>query len=200
MKGRPTSQQVKALTALYRPPDPGNERAPAAGDSRGAGKPAGKQTIQKHLSTQTGVDLLLDRLEGVRKAGSGWIAKCPAHDDRKPSLSIAEGSDGTVLIKCFGGCGAGDIVAAIGLELGDLFPRRFDASLSSDAKRKLSQETRISRQWAALGSVLPELAVIEVAARQVAAGEPLATADAQRVSTALDRIHRTRMAVQEGIR
>lgn len=146
------------------------------------------------------VQTLLDRLEGVRKAGGkGWTARCPAHDDKRPSLSIAEGDDGRVLLHCFGGCGAGDIVAAIGLELGDLFPRRFDASLSSEARRKLSQETRVSRQWAALGAVLPELAVIEAAAAQVAAGEPLRPPDAQRVSSALDRIHRARLAVQEGL-
>lgn len=189
--------QMAALTALYRPPDPGNERAPAARDSRGARKSAGEARF--HVQDAS-AGPLLQRLECVRKTGAGWIARCPAHDDKRPSLSIAEGDDGTVLVKCFSGCGAADVVHAVGLELGDLFPRRFDANLSSDAKRKLSQETRIARQWAALGSVLPELAVIEVAARQVAAGEPLATADAQRVSTALDRIHRTRMAVQEGIR
>lgn len=68
---------------------------------------------------------LLDRLQGVRQSGPGrWLAKCPAHEDRSPSLSVRELDDGTALIKCFGGCGAADVLAAVGLELKDLFPRR----------------------------------------------------------------------------
>ena len=46
----------------------------------------------------------LDRLEGVRKAGNGYKARCPAHDDRNPSLSVAEGDGGKVLVTCFAGC------------------------------------------------------------------------------------------------
>lgn len=68
---------------------------------------------------------LIERLDGVRRTGDGrWIARCPAHDDRSPSLSIRETSDGTTLIRCHAGCGAADIVDAIGMHLRDLFPRR----------------------------------------------------------------------------
>ena len=42
----------------------------------------------------------LDRLEGVRKVGDGYKARCPAHDDKNPSLSITEGAGGKVLVKC----------------------------------------------------------------------------------------------------
>jgi putative DNA primase/helicase len=41
---------------------------------------------------------------GGRKAGNGWIARCPAHDDRKPSLSLRDSSSGLVLVRCFAGC------------------------------------------------------------------------------------------------
>jgi len=41
---------------------------------------------------------------GGRKAGAGWIARCPAHDDRDPSLSISTGKDGKVLLRCHAGC------------------------------------------------------------------------------------------------
>ncbi len=41
---------------------------------------------------------------GGRKSGSGWIAPCPAHDDKHPSLSISESTDGTVLVYCHAGC------------------------------------------------------------------------------------------------
>ena len=67
------------------------------------------------------VDKILARLDGVKRTQKGWIARCPAHDDRNPSLSIARGDDGRVLMRCWAGCSALDIVQSIGLDLGDLF-------------------------------------------------------------------------------
>lgn len=68
---------------------------------------------------------LLDRLDGVRSTGPGrWLAKCPAHEDRSPSLSIRELNDGRTLINCFAGCGAIDVLDALGLEWSALFPER----------------------------------------------------------------------------
>jgi hypothetical protein len=51
-----------------------------------------------------------------------FVAKCPAHEDRLPSLSVAEGSDRRALLYCHTGCEPGDIADALGLRLGDLFP------------------------------------------------------------------------------
>jgi hypothetical protein len=71
------------------------------------------------------VDKVLATLERVRHKGGGkWDACCPAHDDRNPSLSIAEGDNGAVLLKCFAGCETAAVVAAMGLEMSDLFPPR----------------------------------------------------------------------------
>ena len=47
----------------------------------------------------------LDRLEGVRKSGTGYKARCPAHDDRNPSLSVTEGAGGKVLVTCHAASG-----------------------------------------------------------------------------------------------
>ncbi len=55
------------------------------------------------------------------KTSSGWQAKCPGHDDKNASLSISEGSDGRVLLKCHAGCGFKDIVNVMGLKISDLF-------------------------------------------------------------------------------
>jgi Domain of unknown function (DUF6371) len=41
---------------------------------------------------------------GGRRSGSGYVAKCPAHDDRTPSLSLADGDDGKLLWSCHAGC------------------------------------------------------------------------------------------------
>lgn len=68
-------------------------------------------------------DELAARLDG-RKAGNGWSAKCPAHEDRNASLSVAEGQDGCVLLKCHAGCASDAVVAAIGIRMADLFPPR----------------------------------------------------------------------------
>lgn len=67
----------------------------------------------------------LARLDAVRQRGAGrWVARCPAHDDRTPSLSVAEAASGTVLIKCFAGCATVDVLAAIGLTFRDVLPDR----------------------------------------------------------------------------
>lgn len=68
---------------------------------------------------------LLDRLHGVRETGPDrWIARCPAHEDGSPSLSIRETDDGCVLLHCFGGCDSGSVLGAVGLEFRDLYPPR----------------------------------------------------------------------------
>lgn len=59
----------------------------------------------------------------MKQTSSGkWLARCPAHDDKHPSLSVAEADDGRVLVKCWSGCGAAEVVAAVGMSFSDLFP------------------------------------------------------------------------------
>jgi hypothetical protein len=71
------------------------------------------------------VDALITRLGKLKKTGKDkWIACCPAHEDRSPSLSVKETADGTVLVKCFAGCSVDDICGAIGIEVSELFPPR----------------------------------------------------------------------------
>ena len=49
---------------------------------------------------------------GGRKAGAAWMARCPAHDDREPSLAITDARDGKVLVCCHAGCSQQDVIAA----------------------------------------------------------------------------------------
>ena len=66
------------------------------------------------------VEVLLGRLEGVRPAGpNSWVARCPAHDDRDPSLSVSV-KEGRVLIHCFAGCAPDEVLGAVGLTWRDL--------------------------------------------------------------------------------
>ena len=71
---------------------------------------------------------LLNRLQKVRRSNSkngeaSYIASCPCHKDNHPSLAITQKQDGVILLHCFSqGCSPAEITAALGLELGDLFP------------------------------------------------------------------------------
>ena len=68
---------------------------------------------------------LIDALDAVRQTGPNrWIAKCPAHDDRSPSLAVSECDDGRVLVHCFAGCEPEDVLKAIGLTFSDVMPER----------------------------------------------------------------------------
>lgn len=68
------------------------------------------------------VQRLLERLPSAKPARRGWMALCPAHKDTRPSLSIASGSGGRVLVKCFAGCETAAVMEALGLGLEDLMP------------------------------------------------------------------------------
>ena len=66
---------------------------------------------------------ILTAFSGVKKSGSGWTAKCPAHEDHRASLSIGQGDDGRWLLKCHAGCDVDAILAEVHLEVRDLFPK-----------------------------------------------------------------------------
>jgi hypothetical protein len=52
----------------------------------------------------------LARALGGRRSGRTWLARCPAHDDREPSLAIRDGDDGHVLVHCHAGCDQKDVI------------------------------------------------------------------------------------------
>jgi 5S rRNA maturation endonuclease (ribonuclease M5) len=65
-------------------------------------------------------ELVLPRLESVKKSGAGFMARCPAHDDGTASLSIGPGRDQPVILHCHAGCHADDILARLDLTWADL--------------------------------------------------------------------------------
>lgn len=87
------------------------------------------------------MNLILARLENVRPSANGWTARCPAHDDNNPSLSIREAEDGKILIRCWAGCPTEAVMTALGLSMRDLFP----AGTSTPVRR----QTKAERQEAA---------------------------------------------------
>lgn len=122
------------------------------------------------------------RLDHARRTGAGrWIARCPAHEDRAPSLSIRELDDGRTLIHCFGGCSVDSIVGALGLEIADLFPER--RSHDPVPARRYSVHPAD-----ALACLSHEACVVLIAGRDIAAGASLPEADLERLSLATQRI------------
>ena len=66
------------------------------------------------------INELLAKLEKGKRNGSGWQAACPAHEDDVPSLSLAEGDDGRILLYCHAGCTFDSIISVLGLTAKDL--------------------------------------------------------------------------------
>ena len=98
----------------------------------------------------TPLDKVLDRLRtgspsSPRRAGRGWVTRCPVHDDRAPSLSITEAGDGRVLIHCHAGCATDAVLASVGLGFEDLFPEKRIRARSPRRRRNIAQAARRGR-------------------------------------------------------
>lgn len=83
-------------------------------------------------------------LTGARNNGERWMARCPAHEDRSPSLSIAEGADGRVLLHCHAGCSVEAIAAAVGVAVSALFADEL-RSVEGCTLDSLARHTGIAR-------------------------------------------------------
>jgi len=120
------------------------------------------------------------RLEGVRSTGQDkWIARCPAHEDKTPSLAIREVDD-RILIHCFAGCSPHEIVSVIGLELSDLFPE------SREPHKPLSRPFPASD---ILRCISFESLFLNICAVHLKNGEQLSESDYDRLNISQRRIH-----------
>lgn len=134
--------------------------------------------------------VLLDRLERVKQTGlARWLGRCPAHPDKSPSLSIRELDDGRVLVNCFAGCGAIDVLDALGLEWGALFPP--NGSRVTDLPQTHS---RISPRDL-LEIVSEEVSVTAIIAADLLEKRSISETDWQRLAQAAARIGRARDSV-----
>jgi hypothetical protein len=134
----------------------------------------------------TPIEQLLSRLAKVKGRNGSWTARCPAHEDRGPSLSIREKEDGRILLHCHAGCDVFQVVHSVGLDLGDLFPpdeKRRDypvhglpavkpAFYASDLLRIISFETL----------------VVAICAYDMSQGKRLAEGDRERLKVSQQRI------------
>lgn len=70
----------------------------------------------------TPIELILSKLPAAKRHGAGWMARCPAHEDGRASLSIGVGDDGRALMHCHAGCTPEAIVDVLGLKMAALMP------------------------------------------------------------------------------
>ena len=127
-------------------------------------------------------EVLISRLEGVRQTGPDrWLARCPAHADKSPSLSIRELPDGRALVHCFAGCPTNDVLAAVGLELAALFPERLEGHHYPPDRRPLPALD-------VLRALYGETLIIQVAAHEIRKNGALQDADLARLDQAAERI------------
>lgn len=81
------------------------------------------------------LDEVLKRFPDAESSGGSWRARCPAHEDRNPSLSISQGDGGRVLLICRAGCRTENVCREAGLTMADLFP----ASTSTEMREPLGK-------------------------------------------------------------
>ena len=89
------------------------------------------------------VDEFLDRLDDAKPVGDGqWLARCPGHDDRRPSLAVGLGNDERVLLNCYAGCTSEEIVHAMNLTLADLFVGQREGAVGRKSTTSKSEPRR----------------------------------------------------------
>jgi hypothetical protein len=132
------------------------------------------------MSAVSAATRILDRLERVRETAPGrWLARCPAHPDRSPSLSVRELDDGRVLLHDFGGCDASAVLSALGLEMSDLFDKPL-GNLRPSRSRIPARDL--------LEIISEETSVVAIVAADLIGKKAVTEADWQRLAKAASRI------------
>ncbi len=128
------------------------------------------------------IDNVISRFDKVKPTGNGkWLACCPAHPDKSPSLAIKQTDDGKILIHCFSGCQVSDIVSAVGLELSDLMPE-------NPSYQKGTKPPRFNK-YELFDRLAFEAIILSMGIRQLLAKEDLSPEDLSRVLLAENTIN-----------
>ncbi len=128
------------------------------------------------------IDDMLNRLDRVKETGKGqFIARCPAHDDRSPSLAIKDHDDGRVLIHCFAGCETEDVLTAIGMTFSNIMPERIGTEHRYKPIRFNARQV--------LECVSHEVTVVCLLAEKIECDKSLTDSDNERLTLAARRIN-----------
>ncbi|MCL4780698.1 MAG: DNA primase [Gammaproteobacteria bacterium] len=136
-------------------------------------------------------ETLLARLDGVKQTAPGrWVARCPAHEDRSPSLSIRELPDGRVLLHDFAGCDTESVLAAVGLRMTDLFPERLPDQRYRPIRSRIPAADLLLL-------IADETEIVALAAAHLIEHKTLSETDWQRLVQAHQRISAAAMEVRK---
>lgn len=137
------------------------------------------------------IDLLLSRLDAMKPAGKGYRGPCPSCGGKSAKLSVSEADNGAVLMHDFGGCTPAEVLGAVGLTLGDLFPERLRPATDAE-RREVRERARIAQWQAALEVLCKEAAVVYLAQQQLVRWQFLSEEDDARLKLAETRIANAR--------
>src|SRR3954447_1105522 len=137
------------------------------------------------------VDRVLDALrsrqgEPRQRSGGSWSARCPAHDDHKPSLSVRQ-IEGQVLLYCHAGCSTVDVVAALGLAMRDLFDHAKGVTYRYPGGR-IVRRTPDKRFWQQGDTADRSLYRLDRVAEAVAAGRTMYVVEGEKDVHALEAV------------
>ena len=136
------------------------------------------------------IDDILNRLDGVKELNNGsgkYVAKCPSHDDRSPSLAIGETADGLVLLHCFAGCDTESVLNALGIKFSDLYPKPLGNHFKPNPMRVSPREI--------LASLDHESLVVALIGADFIKRQSLDDATWKRLASAVNRINSARAQV-----
>lgn len=148
---------------------------------------AGTRSADDTAPPRIGIDALLHRLERVQRSGQGWRADCPTGHRTRGTLSLAQGDDGRLLLHCFAGCSAAEVLPALGLTLAEVMPERL-RDPSPEGRRAARERFKFASVGAAAGVLEREARIVHLAGCDLLRGEVLDAADTQRLSEAVERI------------
>lgn len=133
------------------------------------------------------IDEFISKLQKVRKTGPrNWIACCPAHDDKHPSMTVGVGDNGGILVYCFALCSIDEIARAVGLTVSDMMPER------PEGREFVPGRSRPFPANDVLIAVEQEALTVLVAAYNIANGIELDQGDRDRLLVAYHRIAEAR--------
>jgi len=139
-----------------------------------------------------GLDSLLNQLSKVKKIGQDrYVACCPSHNDKSPSLAIRN-DNGKILLRCFAGCTTYEIVSAIGLNLSDLFPPSDNPKYENRSRNGFSA-------WQLLHALKTDLVRLLIIANDLKKIDALSSDDRKFISEIVLRLNDS-MAYMEGAR
>jgi DNA primase len=129
------------------------------------------------------INNLLNKLNKVKRTSTNqYIACCPAHDDKSPSLSITDKGDGKILINCYAGCGTEDVLDSIGMSFEDIMPPKVIEHKVAPIKQKVYASD-------ALKVIQLESRIVIMAAYELKRNKPMTEQDLARLELAMERIN-----------